>query len=97
MSDLEEEYFLDYFKNEGFFRRECEGCGVFFWTRSESRHKCGESPCEEYGFIGSKHFVENISLYGSDKLSGMISNGISEKIAYKIVGKNWLNFMTNHF
>ena len=33
----------------------------------------------------------------SSFLSGMISNGISEKIAYKIAGKNWLNFMINHF
>lgn len=62
MSDLEEEYFLDYFKNEGFFRRECEGCGVFFWTRSESRHKCGESPCEEYGFIGNPGFDKKYTV-----------------------------------
>ena len=62
MSDLEEEYFLDYFKNEGFFRRECEGCGVFFWTRSESRHKCGESPCEEYDFIGNPGFDKKYTI-----------------------------------
>ena len=33
----------------------------------------------------------------SSFLIGMISNGINEKIAYKIAGKNWLNFMKNHF
>ena len=33
----------------------------------------------------------------SGLLSGMISNGINEKIAYKIAGKNWLNFMESHF
>ena len=62
MSDLEEEYFLDYFKKEGFFRRECEECGVFFWTRNESRHKCGESPCEEYGFIGNPGFDKKYTV-----------------------------------
>jgi hypothetical protein len=27
----------------------------------------------------------------------MISNGVNEKTAHKIAGKNWFNFMTNHF
>ena len=27
----------------------------------------------------------------------MIKNGINEKIAIKILGMNWLNFMKNHF
>ena len=62
MSDLEKEYFLDYFETEGFFRRECKGCGVFFWTRDESRHKCGESPCEEYSFIGNPGFNKKYTV-----------------------------------
>ena len=33
----------------------------------------------------------------SNFLMGMISKGINEKIAYKIAGKNWLNFMSKHF
>ena len=33
----------------------------------------------------------------SGLLLGMISNGINEKIAYKIAGSNWLSFMKNHF
>ena len=33
----------------------------------------------------------------SSFLTGMISNGINEKTANKIAGKNWFNFMTNHF
>ena len=33
----------------------------------------------------------------SSLLSGMISNGINEKIAHKIAGRNWLNFMASHF
>jgi microsomal dipeptidase-like Zn-dependent dipeptidase len=33
----------------------------------------------------------------SSLLSAMISNGINEKIAHKIAGRNWLNFMASHF
>ena len=33
----------------------------------------------------------------SNLISKLISYGINEKIAYKIGGLNWLNFMSNHF
>ena len=33
----------------------------------------------------------------SSLVDTMISNGINEKIAYKVGGVNWLNFMSNHF
>ena len=49
MSELEEEYRLDYFEAEGFHRLECVECGDHFWTRDPDRETCGEPPCAEYG------------------------------------------------
>jgi len=48
MSNLEQEYRLDYFEAEDFVRRECSSCGAHFWTRDHDRELCGEPPCEEY-------------------------------------------------
>ncbi len=62
MSDLADEYRLEYFEEEGFVRRECTECGAHFWTLDESRETCGEPPCEEYGFIGDPGFDEEQSL-----------------------------------
>ncbi|PSQ10416.1 alanine--tRNA ligase [Halobacteriales archaeon QS_5_70_15] len=62
MSDLTEEYQLEYFREEGFHRKECPECGDHFWTRDEDRELCGEPPCEEYGFIDDPGFDEEYSL-----------------------------------
>ena len=42
---LEEEYQLEYFKNQGFIRKICKSCGSAFWTRDSSREDCGDAPC----------------------------------------------------
>ncbi|WP_160135322.1 alanine--tRNA ligase [Halococcus salsus] len=62
MSTLEAEYQLAYFEEEGFTRKECPGCGSFFWTRDEGRETCGEPPCDEYAFIGERSLDEAHSL-----------------------------------
>ncbi|MFC7323928.1 alanine--tRNA ligase [Halorubrum rutilum] len=62
MSDLEAEYRLDYFEEEGFVRRECTSCGAHFWTRDGDRELCGEPPCEDYSFIDDPGFPEPRSL-----------------------------------
>jgi len=62
MSDLEEEYRLDYFLENGFQRMECVECGANFWTREESRETCGEPPCEPYQFIDNPGFDEEHTL-----------------------------------
>ncbi|AGB35898.1 alanine--tRNA ligase [Natronococcus occultus] len=62
MSELEEEYRLEYFEEEGFERKECPSCGAQFWTRDHERETCGEPPCEEYDFIGNPGFDEEYSL-----------------------------------
>ncbi|WP_115863142.1 alanine--tRNA ligase [Halorussus litoreus] len=62
MSELEEEYRLDYFEEEDFVRKECTECGDFFWTRDEDRRTCGEPPCEDYQFIDNAGFDGEYSL-----------------------------------
>ncbi len=62
MSDLEAEYRLDYFEEEGFVRKECPSCGAHFWTRDGDRELCGEPPCEDYSFIDDPGFPEPHSL-----------------------------------
>ncbi|MEZ3164702.1 alanine--tRNA ligase [Halorubrum sp. RMP-47] len=62
MSDLEAEYRLDYFEEEGFERKECPSCGAHFWTRDADRELCGEPPCEDYSFIDDPGFPEEHSL-----------------------------------
>jgi alanyl-tRNA synthetase len=62
MSDLAEEYRLEYFREEGFVRRECPSCGDHFWTRDAEREQCGEPPCADYEFIDDPGFDEAHSL-----------------------------------
>ncbi|MFC4540751.1 alanine--tRNA ligase [Halosolutus amylolyticus] len=62
MSELAEEYRLEYFEEEGFERKECPECGDHFWTRDHDRETCGEPPCAEYDFIGEPGFAEEYSL-----------------------------------
>ncbi len=62
MSDLDEEYQLAYFHEEGFERKECPSCGDHFWTRDPDRELCGEPPCAEYEFIDNPGFDTALSL-----------------------------------
>jgi len=62
MSDLDEEYELEYFEDNGFHRRECDSCGATFWTRDDARTTCGEPPCETYSFIDAPGFAEEYTL-----------------------------------
>ncbi len=62
MSELAEEYRLEYFEEEGFVRKECPSCGAHFWTRDHDRVTCGEPPCDEYDFIDDPGFTAEYSL-----------------------------------
>ncbi|MFC4552991.1 MULTISPECIES: alanine--tRNA ligase [Halorussus] len=62
MSELEEEYRLDYFEENDFVRKECSECGDHFWTRDHDRETCGEPPCETYQFIDDPGFDEEYTL-----------------------------------
>lgn len=54
---FEEEYQLEYFKDQGFTRKICKSCGSPFWTRDSTRESCGDAACEPYTFIGNPVFT----------------------------------------
>jgi alanyl-tRNA synthetase len=54
---MEEEYQLEYFRDQGLIRKICRSCGTPFWTRDPDREVCGDAPCESYTFIGSPVFA----------------------------------------
>ncbi|CAD7771464.1 Alanine--tRNA ligase [Candidatus Methanoperedenaceae archaeon GB37] len=58
----EDEYRLDYFKENGFIRKRCITCGDYFWTLDSERLTCGDAPCDPYTFIGSPVFRKRFSL-----------------------------------
>ncbi|RLM56603.1 alanine--tRNA ligase [Halobellus sp. Atlit-31R] len=62
MSELEAEYRLDYFAEEGFHRKQCPVTDVHFWTRDPDRETCGEPPADDYSFIDNPGFDEAYSL-----------------------------------
>ncbi|MFB6137302.1 MAG: alanine--tRNA ligase [Halobacteriaceae archaeon] len=61
MSELADEYRLEYFEEAGFVRQECSECGARFWAPGE-RATCGEPPCADYGFIDDPGFAESYGL-----------------------------------
>ncbi|MBE0517299.1 MAG: alanine--tRNA ligase [Methanophagales archaeon] len=54
----DEEYEIEFFKENEFIRKRCEKCGSYFWTRDKERRTCGDAPCEIYSFIGKPLFKE---------------------------------------
>lgn len=59
---LEDEYQLDYFKENGFVRKECPKCGKYFWTRNPESEFCGDAPCVTYSFIGNPVFKKEYDI-----------------------------------
>ncbi|MDD4750078.1 MAG: alanine--tRNA ligase, partial [Methanosarcinaceae archaeon] len=59
---LEDEYQLDFFKDNGFVRKQCSKCGSFFWTRDLDRETCGDAPCDPYSFIGNPVFSREFDI-----------------------------------
>lgn len=49
--DWRKHYQVELFKEKGFIRKTCPGCGKNFWTLDSERVKCSDPPCENYGFI----------------------------------------------
>ncbi len=56
------EYQIDFFKDEGFTRKKCSICGSYFWTQGRDIDTCGDSPCQEYTFIGNPPTAKNFSV-----------------------------------
>ncbi|KXA90503.1 hypothetical protein AKJ57_04110 [candidate division MSBL1 archaeon SCGC-AAA259A05] len=49
MNDI---YEVGLFEREDFQRKKCSCCGRIFWTLDPERKTCGDTPCDEYTFIG---------------------------------------------
>ncbi|MCS7126295.1 MAG: alanine--tRNA ligase [Aigarchaeota archaeon] len=61
----EEVYSLEFFKERDYVRKKCKVCGEYFWTVNLDREVCGESPCEEYKFIGRSLSKKKVDVRGS--------------------------------
>ena len=57
-----DEYQLDYFKDNGFVRKQCPKCGKNFWTRDSETEFCGDPPCVSYSFIGKPVFKKEYDI-----------------------------------
>ncbi len=58
-----DEYQLDYFKENGFVRKQCPKCGKNFWTRDSETEFCGDPPCVSYSFIGKPVFKKEYDIF----------------------------------
>ena len=91
MSDLESEYRLQYFEDNGFHRAVCPSCDRGFWTRDPDREVCGEPPCADYSFIGDPGFAEEYSLGDMREtfLSFFEERGHERIDAYPVAANRW--------
>ncbi|MEM2250955.1 MAG: alanine--tRNA ligase [Candidatus Hadarchaeales archaeon] len=60
---MQEIYNVRLFREEGFVRKKCSGCGRFFWTLDPARETCGDTPCVEYSFIGDPPTKRRYTLH----------------------------------
>ena len=91
MSELEAEYRLDYFEEEGFHRKQCPVTGVYFWTRDPDRETCGEPPADDYSFIDNPGFDEAYTLaeMREEFLSFFEDNGHERIQPYPVAANRW--------
>ena len=84
----ESEYEVELFRTQGFHRRQCTKCGKFFWTLG-AHETCGETPCQEYDFIGNPPFKKRLTLRAmrEDFLSFLEANGHTRVRRYPIVAR----------
>ena len=57
-----DEYQLNYFKENGFVRKQCPNCQKNFWTRDSETEFCGDPPCVSYSFIGAPVFKKEYDI-----------------------------------
>ena len=55
-------YRVALFKEKGFQRKRCVTCGRTFWTLDLKRKTCGDTPCDEYTFIGDSPIRKRYTL-----------------------------------
>ena len=88
--DLSQHYQLPFFEEQGFARKQCESCGLFFWSQDPSETLCGDPPCVEYSFIGSPITQREFDLHGMRErfLSYLESQG-HERVRRQPVAARW--------
>lgn len=59
MSDI---YKVRLFEENDFRRRKCSNCKRIFWTIDPDRETCGDTPCDEYTFIGDPPIRKKYTL-----------------------------------
>lgn len=86
MSD--KDYRVSLFREKGFERRKCLRCGTWFWTLGDQK-TCGETPCEEYNFIGNPPTAKPHSLRDMREafLTFLEKNGHKRISRYPIVAR----------
>lgn len=62
LSVSEDDFKIPFFIENGFVRRRCNQCGDYFWTQNLDLMNCGESPCQEYSFIGAPPTSKKYSM-----------------------------------
>jgi alanyl-tRNA synthetase len=82
------DYDLEFFRNNGFQRKQCKSCGKFFWTLGDD-DICGESPCVEYTFIGKPLLKERQTVHEMREsfLSFLERNGHTRISRYPITAR----------
>jgi len=86
---LDDEYQLEYFKENGFVRKKCPACGKNFWTRDTGTKMCGDPPCVSYSFIGAPVFKKeyDISSMREAYLSFFERNGHTRVNRYPVIAR----------
>ena len=84
-----DEYQLDYFKENGFVRKRCPKCGNNFWTRDSETEFCGDPPCVSYSFIGAPVFKKeyDISSMREAYLSFFEKHGHTRVKRYPVIAR----------
>ena len=84
----DEEYNIEYFKENELIRKKCEKCGTYYWTRDNDRKTCGDAPCDIYSFIGEPIFKErNVEQIRESFLSFFESHGHKRLKRYPVVAR----------
>ncbi len=56
------EFDIDFFRDNSFIRKQCTVCSSFFWTENPRKKTCGDPACESYSFIGNSPVYRPYSL-----------------------------------
>ncbi len=84
----DEEYNIEYFKENELIRKKCEKCGTYYWTRDNDRKTCGDAPCDIYSFIGEPIFKErNVEQVRESFLFFFESHGHKRLKRYPVVAR----------